>query len=148
MWWMPFSFMRVSPGTAGAMIACATISRTRPSRLGSPMQFVANQLMRPLGPVAQDRARVARVDDLLHAEALRRAERRGHGLEPRGDLLAEPRWVLGRLELAPVGRLGAARHGQRAPVARRPGETHVQPRAVAVAGARHAVYLAHEDRHP
>src|SRR5688572_27863365 len=111
MWWMPFSFMSVSP--RGAMIAYATISRTRPSRLRSPMQLVANQLVRPLGPIAEDRARVARVDDLLDAEPLRRAERGRHGLEPRGDLLTQRHGVLGRLELAPVGGLEPAGHRQR-----------------------------------
>src|SRR5687768_13587939 len=150
MWWMPFSFMSVSLLEAsGAIIARTTISRTRPSRLrtrpscpGSPMQLVANQLVRPLRPVAQDRARVARVDDLLDAETFGRAERRGHRLEARGDLLSQSRRVLGRLQLAPVGRFEPARHRQRAPVPGRPGEAQVQPRPVAVAGARDPVHLA------
>src|SRR3954468_19296527 len=99
MWWIPLSF-----------IARATISRTETSCLRSPVQLVANQLVRPLRPVAQDGARVARVDDLLDAEPLGRPEGRGHRLKPGGYLRAQRRGVLGRLELAPVGRLEPARH--------------------------------------
>ena len=60
---------------------------------------------------------------------------------------AQRRRVLGRLELAAVGRLDAALDRQRAPVARGPGVAQVQARVVAVRGAGHAEHLAHEDRH-
>src|SRR5262245_23592492 len=108
-------------------------SGARAARLRARVQLVPHELVRALRPVAQDRARVARVDDLLHAEALRGAERRGHRLEPCRDLLAQRRRVLRGLELAPVGRLEAAGHRQRPPVARRPREAQVEPRPVAVA---------------
>src|SRR3954470_10380162 len=137
MWWMPLSF-----------IARATISRTEAACLCAPVELVADELVRALGPVAQDRPGVARVDDLLDTEALRRPERRGHGLQPRGYLLAQRGRVLGRLELAPVRGLEPAGHREGAPVARRPREPQVRARAVAVAGPRHAVHLADEDRHP
>src|SRR4051812_47426253 len=115
MWWMPLSF-----------IARTTISRARPSCLRFPVQLVPNQLVSALRPVAQDRPCVARVDDLLDAEALRGPERGGHRLEPRGDLRAQGGRVLRRLELAPVGGLQPARHRQRAPVSRRPGEAEIE----------------------
>ena len=63
--------------------------------------------MRALGPVAQERPRVARVDDLLDPEALGRAERRADGVQPRLDLGAQRGRVVGRFELAPVGGLDA-----------------------------------------
>ena len=70
------------------------------------------------GPVAQQRPRVARVDDLLDAEALGGAERGAHGVQARLDLGAQRDRILGGLELAPVGGLEAAGDRQRAPVAR------------------------------
>ena len=100
------------------------------------------------GPGAQQRARVARVDDLLDAEALRGAERGADGVQPRLDLRAQRDRVLGGLELAPVGRLQPAGDRQRAPVARRPRVANEQPRGVGVRGARDAVDLAHEHRRP
>src|SRR5262245_19150316 len=102
MWWMPLSFMAlVSSSTAlllvdrlGRIIARATISWTRAPCLRFPGQLVSHELVGALGPVAQDWARVARVDDLLDAEALCGPERRGDGLEPGSDLLAQRRRVL------------------------------------------------------
>ena len=91
-----------------------------------PAPARAHQLVRALRPVAQQRARVARVDDLLDPEALRGAERRAHRVQPRLDLGAQRDRVLGRLELAPVGGLEPALDRQRAPVARRPRVAQVQ----------------------
>src|SRR5688572_25183139 len=104
--------------------------------------------MRALGPVAEDRARVAGIDDLLDPEALGGAERRAHGVEALLDLFAQRGRVGGGLELALVGGLDPALHRQGAPVARRPRVAEVEPRMVAVAGTGDAEDLANEDRHP
>ena len=104
--------------------------------------------MRSLGPVAEERPRVARVDDLLDGEALGGAEGRADGVEPGLDLGAQGDRVLGGLELAAVGGLEPAGDRQRAPVAGRPGVAQVQPRAVAVARAGDAEDLADEDARP
>ena len=120
----------------------------RPRASGPAADLHRHQLVRPLRPVAQQRAGVARVDDLLDAEALGGAERGAHGVQALANLLAQRRRVVGRLELAPVGRLDAALDRQRAPVARGPGVAQVQARVVAVRGAGHAEHLAHQHRRP
>src|SRR4051794_34406437 len=124
--------------------------RLRPwaARLRPGPRLVRHEPVSLARPRAQQRPRVARIDDLLDAEALGRAERRAHRVEPRLDLLAQCHGVVGRLELAPVRRLEPARDRQRAPVARRPRVPQVQPRRVAVRGARDAVDLADQHRHP
>src|SRR4051794_35117243 len=73
------------------------------ARLRARGQLVADELVRPRRPVAEQRARVARIDDLLDREALGGAKRRSHLIEPRLDLLAKGGRVLGGLELAAVG---------------------------------------------
>src|SRR5687768_18498216 len=104
--------------------------------------------MSALGPVAQDRPGVARVDDLLDAESLRRAERRPDRVEPLLDLRPESLGVLGGFELAPVGGLDAALDRERAPVAGRPRVAQVEARVVPMARAGDAEDLADEHRHP
>src|SRR3954449_9070746 len=107
-------------------ISECTRSWSQPARLRSIAELVREHLVRPSGPVAQQRPRVARVDDLLDAEALRRPEGRAHRVEPRLDRGPQRRRVLRRLELAAVRRLEAAGDRQRAPVAARPGVAQVQ----------------------
>src|SRR5947209_10715639 len=77
-----------------------TRSWSQPACLRAIAQLVCQDLVRALRPVAQQRPRVARVDDLLDVEALRGAERRAHRVEARLDLRAQRRRVVGRLELA------------------------------------------------
>src|SRR5437868_10208001 len=95
----------------------AAALRTQPPGLRAGGELVADQLVRPGRPVAEDRARVARVDDLLDAEPLGGAEGRAHRVEPLLDVGPQRRRVLRGLELAPVGGLDPALDGQRAPVA-------------------------------
>src|SRR3954465_13480627 len=121
-----------------------TRSWSQPARLGSIAQLVREDLVRAFGPVARQRPRVARVDDLLDAEALGGAKRRAHRVEARLDLGAQRGGVVGRLELAPVSGLQPAGDGQRAPVAARPCVTQVQRGVVAVSRAGHAVHLPDE----
>jgi len=73
--------------------------------------------VRTLGPVAQKRPRVPRVDDLLHAEALGGAEGGTHRVQALADLLAQRSRVLGGLEVAPVGGFDPALDRQRTPIA-------------------------------
>src|SRR5258706_2610978 len=86
---------------------------------GPAVAIQGHELVRALGPVAEDRARVARVDDLLDAEALGGTKRRAHGVEARLDLGAEglaPARAVGRLQLAAVGRLDPPRARQPSPM--------------------------------
>src|SRR4051812_28255148 len=71
-----------------------------------------------VGELAQELAGVARVDDLLDAEAFGGAERRAHLVEPGLDRGKMRRWIGRRGELGLVGRLDAALERQGAPVAR------------------------------
>ena len=116
-------------GVEGVGHANREALRPRAARLRPGPRLVRHEAVSLARPRAQQRPRVARVDDLLDAEALGRAERRAHRVEPRLDLRPQRDRVLGRLELAPVGRLEPARDRQRAPVARRPRVAQVQPRA-------------------
>src|SRR3954454_12729962 len=125
-----------------------TRSWSQPARLGSIAQLVRDDLVRAFGPVAQQRPRVARVDDLLDAEALGGAKRRAHRVQARLDLGAQRVGVLGGLELAPVRGLEPPGDRQRPPVAARPRVAQVQRGVVAVARARDAVDLADEDAAP
>ena len=100
-----------------------------PARLRAPL--LRHDLGGAARPVHQQRARLARVDDLLDAEGLGGEERRAQ----RGELaleLAPQRVRVGRgLDLAPVRGLDAAFDRQRAPLARRPREAQVAARVVA-----------------
>src|SRR5688500_15156953 len=116
------------------------------ARLWPVTGLVRDELMRALGPVAQDRPGVARVDDLLDAEPLRRAKRRPDRVEPLLDLRAKSLGVLGGLELAPVGGLDASLDRERAPVAGRPRVTQVEAGVVPVTGAGDAEDLPDEHR--
>ena len=151
-----------APGPAAAPAAsapCAGLRERRPTLRGRAQ----GRGPRALGPRAargrtsscarsaqsQRIGRVSRgsmISSTLKRSAVRNGER--DRFEARGDLGAQRHRVIRGLELAPVGRLQAARHRKRAPVARRPGVAQVQPRAVAVSGTRHAVDLADKDRHP
>src|SRR4051794_27956271 len=122
-----------STSMSSAWKACAiTRGRLRPraARLRPGPRLVRHEAVSLARPRAQQRPRVARIDDLLDAEALGGSERRAHRVEPRLDLRPQRDRVLGGLELAPVGRLEPARDRQRAPVARRPRVAQVQPRGV------------------
>ena len=57
-----------------------------PRAFGPAARLVGDEAVSLARPRAQQRARVARVDDLLDAEALGGAERRAHRVEPRLDL--------------------------------------------------------------
>src|SRR3954469_12612151 len=122
--------------------------RPDPAPLRPVAQLVPYELVRALRPVAQNRARIARVDDLLDAEALGGAERRSHRVEAFDDLRVQGDRIVGRLELAAVRGLDAALDRERSPVARRPREAKVQSLRVAVPCAGHAEHLAHEHRDP
>src|SRR3954453_9108249 len=104
--------------------------------------------MRSLGPVAQEPASVARVDDLLDREPLGGAERGGHGVQALLDLGAQRYGVVRRLEVAAVGGLDAAGERQRSPLTRRPRVASRVAGAVALAGAGDAVDLPDQDRCP
>src|SRR4051795_1311345 len=73
-----------SPGDRSA--ANTPALRPDPAPLRPVAQLVPYELVRAFRPVAQDRARIARVDDLLDAEALGGAERRSHCVEAFDDL--------------------------------------------------------------
>ena len=81
----------------------------RAHRLGQPRE------------IAQQRAGLARIDDLLDPELFGRAERRLQLVEARLDLLQFGRGIVGRIDLGAVGRLDAAFQRQRAPGRRQPG---------------------------
>src|SRR5215218_6547243 len=89
--------------------------RPRPARLRAAAELVGHDLVRPARPGAQHGTGVARVDDVLDAEALGRPEGGADGVQPSFDLGAQRDRVLRRLEVAPVGGLEAAGDRQRAP---------------------------------
>ncbi len=68
--------------------------------------------------VHHQRARIARIDDLLGDESLSRAEGRAHRLELAIEFLQLRFRISRAFELALVSRLDTASHRQRAPVAR------------------------------
>src|SRR4051812_2135206 len=88
-------------------ISECTPSWSQPARLRSIAELVREDLVRPRRPVAEERPCLARIDDLLYAEALGGAERRAHRVEARLDLRSQRRRIVGRLELAAVRRLQA-----------------------------------------
>src|SRR5215211_5525415 len=122
--------------------------RPRAAGLRARRELVTDQLVRAGGPVAQEWPGVARVDDLLDREALRGAERRADGVQPRLDLPSQGHGIVGGLEVAPVGGLQPTRYRKRSPVAGGPRVAQVEARAGAVAGAGHPVDLSHQDRDP
>ena len=90
--------------------------RPHPERARPRLQHTLRQVR----PFAQQRPRIARIDDLFRVEALRRAERRAHRFRPRADFL-QPLFRLGMgFEFALERRFDAAFQRQRAPVAARP----------------------------
>src|SRR3954467_9728050 len=64
-------------------ISECTRSWSQPTCLRSIAELVREHLVRACRPVAQQRSGIARIDDLLDAEALRGAERRAHRVQPR-----------------------------------------------------------------
>src|SRR5262249_12266636 len=77
-------------------------------------------------PVGQQRAGVARIDDLLDTEGFGGSERAAHGVQAPFDLRQQGRAIGSRVELAAVGGLDAPLERQRAPGTRRPGGTQVE----------------------
>src|SRR6266567_1052854 len=79
------------------------------------------QLRRQVGEFAQQRPRVARINNVLDQEGFGSAEWRAIAVEPLLDLAAQ-RLAIGRgIELGPIRGLDAALHGERTPVAGGPG---------------------------
>src|SRR3546814_8536821 len=76
-----------------------------------------------LGKLAKQRPRIARVDNVLDPEFLRRPERRTHAVQSLADRLQMRRRILRRLEFALVRDFDSALDRQAAPVARRPGKS-------------------------
>src|SRR5256885_15386364 len=97
--------------TCNLTVTRLTMRSLRPwaPRLRPRREVVADQLVRPGGPLAQQRPRVARVDDLLDREVLGGAEGREHRAQAAFDVRAQRDRVLGRLEPAPGRRLEPAR---------------------------------------
>src|SRR5437899_12079228 len=79
-----------------------------------------SQRRRQVGELAEERPRVARVDDLLDPEGLGRAEGRAELVQPRLDLGHLRLRVGRRVEVGAVGGLDAALERQGAPAARGP----------------------------
>src|SRR3546814_11245316 len=80
-----------------------------------------------LGKLAKQRPRIARVDNVLDPEFLRRPERRTHAVQSLADRLQMRRRILRRLEFALVRDFDPALDRQAAPVARRPGNAILEP---------------------
>src|SRR5438132_13833822 len=104
--------------------------------------------MGALGPVAQQRPGLARVDDLLDSEALGRPERRADRVEAGFYLRAKRTGIGRRLELSPVGGLDPPLDRKRAPVGGGPRVAEVEPLGVSVCRSCDTVDLADENRYP
>ena len=98
-----------------------------------------------IGKLAQQPARLARIDDFLNQELLGGAERRGELLEPRFDLGELRGRISGCFKLGLVRRLQSAGNRQRAPFTRRSGVTNVEAPGRLVRGAGDAEGAAHDD---
>src|SRR6266850_5016658 len=124
---------------------------TRLTRLGahrvSGRAWTA-QRRRQVRELAEQRARLARVHDLLDPERLGRAEGRAQLGQPILDLDHLRLRILGGVEVGAVGGLDAALERQRAPASRRPRVAHAVLGAVAVRGAGHAEDVADDHRAP
>src|SRR5262245_52228308 len=103
---------------------------------------------REVGELAEERPRVARIDDLLDPERLGRAERRAELRQALLDLSHLLRAIGRGVEVGPVRRLDAAFERQRAPAARWPGVARAVAAAVAVGGAGDAEYVSDDHRAP
>ena len=101
-----------------------------------------------VGELAEQRPRVARVDDLLDPEGLRRAEGRAELVQALLDLGELGRGIGGGVEIGAVGGLDPALERQRAPAARRPRVAQAVAAAVCVRGAGHAERVPDDDRAP
>ena len=108
----------------------------RAHRLGQPREF------------AQQRARLARIDDLLDPELFGRAERRAQLVEAVLDLLQFGLGIVGGVDVGAIGRLDAAFQRQRTPIGRRPGIAHREPVRRLMHDAGDAERIAHDDGAP
>src|SRR5947199_10207959 len=122
------------------------ILRSHPTGFDAqPRPFI---LVSERDPVGQQRAGVARIDDLLDTEGFGGSERAAHGVEPPFDLGQQGRAIGSRVELAAVGGLDAPLERQRAPVTRRPGVTQTEGLDAGVTGAGAAGQASHGDGDP
>src|SRR5690242_1067799 len=101
-----------------------------------------------LGPLAEQPARVARIDDLLDPERLGRAERGAQLRQPLLDLGHLLLRIWRGVDVRAVCGLDAAFERQRAPTPRRPRVARAVATTVAVRGARHAEAVANDHRAP
>ena len=97
---------------------------------------------------AQQRTRLAGIDDLLDPEFLGRTKRRTQLVEAILDLFQLRGRVVRGVDVGAVGRLDAAFQRQRAPIGRRPGIAHRIAVGRLVHDARHAERVAHDDGAP
>src|SRR5882672_11836400 len=98
--------------------------------------------------LAEERARLARVHDLLDPERLGRAERRAQLRQPVLDLRHLHPGIGCRVDLRAIRGLDPALERQRAPAAGRPGVARAVAAAITVRGAGDAEAVAHDDRAP
>src|SRR5262249_46032037 len=109
---IPASARNATPGL-GAHWECAQAGRT--------------QWLGKVGKLAQQLARIARVDDLLDPERLRGPERRAQSIEAGLDLGELGAGIGCGLELGAIGRFDPALERQGSPPGRQPGVAHGKP---------------------
>src|SRR5262249_29219639 len=99
-------------------------------------------------PIAQDRARAARVDDFLDAKSLRGPERRAQALELLLYLAAMRSWIGRCFDLSPVSSLHAALYRKGAPITGWPGIAQVELLCVSVASSSYTEHAPDYNRNP
>src|SRR5436309_2168262 len=104
--------------------------------LGHPREF------------AQQRARLARIDDLLDPEPFGRTERRAQLVETVLDLLQLGFRIICGIDVGAIGRLNAAFQRQRTPIGRRPGIAQREPVRRLVHDTSDTEGIAHDDGAP
>src|SRR5208282_6331819 len=108
----------------------------------------ANKLVGEPRELAQQRAALARIDDLLDPERLGGAERRPQLVQALLDLGELGDRIRCGIDVCPIGCLDAALERQRAPVAGRPRIAQRQPAGRLVHGSGDAETIAHDDGAP
>src|SRR5438067_746524 len=134
-WWLPWLWLPWP--TPGPLRAHRVRGRPR-----------LPQRRRQVGELAEERPRVARVDDLLDPEGLGRAEGRAELRQAFLDLGELPLRIRGRVEVGPVGRLDPALERERAPAAGGPGVARAVAAAVPVGRAGDPEHVADDHRAP
>ena len=136
-------------------LGCVSADLSRPlafpDHRSADRQFARARRAQRLGEArefAQQRASLARVDDLLDPELLGGAKWRAQFVEPILDLFELGLRIVGRIDVGAIGRLDPAFQRQRTPIGRRPRIAHRKAVGRLMHHAGDAKGIAHDDGAP